>query len=138
MGDLAERLMVKAPHVTREVRRLEECGLVAIDREADDQRVRRATVTEDGREAVARAETTGRQWLTEALEGFSPRRSPRRRRSSGGWRWPTAPAAESRRPQPIDSRATRPRLLRTPDCLARPVGPGHRLPGSRAARLPAA
>ncbi|WP_461020650.1 MarR family winged helix-turn-helix transcriptional regulator [Streptomyces daliensis] len=71
MGELAERLMVKAPHVTREVRRLEERGLVETAPEPGDQRVRRAAITREGREAVARAEETGRQWLTDALEDFS-------------------------------------------------------------------
>jgi DNA-binding MarR family transcriptional regulator len=72
MGELADALMVQAPHVTREVRRLEEQGLVATTREPGDQRARRAEATEDGREAVARAEATGKQWLAEALEDFSP------------------------------------------------------------------
>jgi DNA-binding MarR family transcriptional regulator len=71
LRELAEALMVKAPHVTREVRRLEELGLVETTREPGDQRARRVAPTEDGREAVARTEATGRQWLAEALSDFS-------------------------------------------------------------------
>lgn len=72
MGELADALMVQAPHVTREVRRLEEQGLVATTREPGDQRARRAEATAEGREAVVRAEATGKQWLAEALRDFSP------------------------------------------------------------------
>lgn len=73
MGELADALMVQAPHVTREIGRLEERGLVETVREPDDQRARRAVITETGREAVTRAEAVGRQWLDEALHDFSPR-----------------------------------------------------------------
>jgi len=73
MGELAEALMVQAPHVTREIGRLEQRGLVETVREPGDQRARRAAITEDGREAVARAETVGKQWLADALHGFAPR-----------------------------------------------------------------
>ncbi|OON80962.1 hypothetical protein B1H18_10845 [Streptomyces tsukubensis] len=72
MGELAGLLHVKAPHVTREINRLEARGLVETDRDPGDQRVRRATVTENGREAVARAGATNRQWLAGAVDGFSP------------------------------------------------------------------
>ncbi|MER7396539.1 MarR family transcriptional regulator [Streptomyces sp. NPDC000151] len=71
LGELAEALMVKAPHVTREVRRLEDQGLVTTAPEPGDQRVRRAGITEQGRDVVLRAEATGRQWLADALDGFS-------------------------------------------------------------------
>ncbi|WP_194858874.1 MarR family transcriptional regulator [Streptomyces sp. SUK 48] len=72
MGELAKALLVNAPHVTREVRRLEDSGLVATTREPGDQRARRARATGEGREAVARAEATGKRWLGEALGEFSP------------------------------------------------------------------
>lgn len=71
MGELAESLMVQAPHVTRQVGQLAKQGLVETVREPGDGRARRATVTQDGREAVARAEATGKQWLADALQGFS-------------------------------------------------------------------
>jgi DNA-binding MarR family transcriptional regulator len=72
MVELADALMVQAPHVTREVRRLEEQGLVATTRDPDDQRARRAEATEDGRETAARAQATVKQWLADELKGFSP------------------------------------------------------------------
>jgi DNA-binding MarR family transcriptional regulator len=71
MGELADVLMVQTPHVAREVRRLEGQGLVATRREAGDQRARRAEVTEDGREAVVRAEAHSKLRLANALKDFS-------------------------------------------------------------------
>jgi DNA-binding MarR family transcriptional regulator len=71
LGELADALMVKAPHVTREVRRLEEQGLVGTVREPGDQRARLAEATEDGREAVVRIQAAGELYLAEALEDFS-------------------------------------------------------------------
>ncbi|MFF4755763.1 MarR family winged helix-turn-helix transcriptional regulator [Streptomyces sp. NPDC002514] len=71
LGELADALMVKAPHITREVRRLEEQGLVATVREPGDQRARLAEATAEGREAVVRIQAAGEQWLAEALKDFS-------------------------------------------------------------------
>ncbi len=73
MGDLAEVLLVQASHVTRQARGLEEAGLVTTVKEpGDDHRVRRITITQNGRDVVARAEATGQLWLTGALHGFTP------------------------------------------------------------------
>lgn len=71
MSDLARVLMVRAPHVTREVGNLERQGLVATVKEADDQRVRRVSITEDGQNLVARAEAIGERWLDRALGDFT-------------------------------------------------------------------
>ncbi|WP_328323664.1 MULTISPECIES: MarR family winged helix-turn-helix transcriptional regulator [unclassified Streptomyces] len=72
MGEIAQALLVQAPHVTREIRGLEERGLVRTVREPDDHRARRIAVTEEGREVVERAEEAGRRWLDDALRGFAP------------------------------------------------------------------
>ncbi len=71
MGELAQALMVQPPHVTREIKSLEQRGLVETVHEASDHRVRRITITDDGRELVARAEAIGQHWLGEALSGFT-------------------------------------------------------------------
>ncbi|MFI6118931.1 MarR family winged helix-turn-helix transcriptional regulator [Streptomyces sp. NPDC051064] len=73
MGDLADILMVRASHVSRQMRSLKEEGLVTTVREpGDDHRVRRISITEDGRDLVSRMETTGQRWLTDALADFTP------------------------------------------------------------------
>ncbi|WP_189936271.1 MarR family winged helix-turn-helix transcriptional regulator [Streptomyces sulfonofaciens] len=72
IGELAEALMVRPSHVSREVRRLQKRGLVAFLTDARDQRVRQITVTEDGRDLVDRAQATGRRWLSDALDSFTP------------------------------------------------------------------
>ncbi|MFJ9173817.1 MarR family winged helix-turn-helix transcriptional regulator [Streptomyces sp. NPDC102360] len=73
MMDLADALMVRASHVTRQMRSLEEEGLVATVREpGDDHRVRRISITKDGRDLVSRMEATGQRWLTDALADFTP------------------------------------------------------------------
>ncbi|WP_158674597.1 MarR family winged helix-turn-helix transcriptional regulator [Streptomyces hoynatensis] len=72
IGRLAELLRVQAPHVTREVRNLEARGLVEVSAEAGDRRVRRASATKDGREALARFEAIGRERLARAVEGVAP------------------------------------------------------------------
>lgn len=59
MGEIAQALLVQAPHVTREIRGLEERGLVRTVREPGDHRARRIAVTQDGREVVERAEEAG-------------------------------------------------------------------------------
>ncbi|NDZ78130.1 MarR family transcriptional regulator [Streptomyces sp. SID10853] len=72
MVEIAQALLVQAPHVTREIRSLEERGLVCTVRDPGDHRARRIAVTEEGREVVARAEEAGRRWLDDSLRGFSP------------------------------------------------------------------
>ncbi|GHJ34648.1 MarR family transcriptional regulator [Streptomyces sp. TS71-3] len=72
MGELAQALMVRASHVSREVRRLGQQGLVTFLTDPRDHRVRQITVTEDGRNLVDRAQATGRRWLAEALHDCAP------------------------------------------------------------------
>lgn len=70
-GELADALMVRASHVSREVRRLQQQGLVDLLPEAADQRVRRISATEHGRELVARADSASQGWLNDALDDFT-------------------------------------------------------------------
>ncbi|WP_405783257.1 MarR family winged helix-turn-helix transcriptional regulator [Streptomyces sp. NBC_00859] len=72
MGEIAQALLVQAPHVTREIRGLEERGLVRTVPDPGDHRARRIAVSDDGRDVVARAEEAGRRWLDDALRDFGP------------------------------------------------------------------
>ncbi|GAA2164640.1 MarR family winged helix-turn-helix transcriptional regulator [Actinomadura napierensis] len=71
-GELAVRLAVEAPHVTRQVQRLERAGYVERVPDPDDGRAQRVRITGAGLEAVERVRAAGRQWMAEALGGWSP------------------------------------------------------------------
>lgn len=58
MGDLAEELVSLPSRVTRQIRRLEEAGLVLREASPDDGRGVLATITDYGREVVAAATVT--------------------------------------------------------------------------------
>ena len=58
MGDLAEKLVSLPSRVTRQIRRLEEAGLVQREASPDDGRGVLAGITEAGREAVTEAMKT--------------------------------------------------------------------------------
>ncbi|MEV6013577.1 MarR family transcriptional regulator [Streptomyces sp. NPDC051976] len=70
-SELAEILRVTAPHVTRQVALLADAGLVETARQADDQRARRVSITDEGRAAVQRSKETARAWLAIALDDFT-------------------------------------------------------------------
>jgi DNA-binding MarR family transcriptional regulator len=71
MGALAERLAVEAPHVTRQVQRLERCGFVERVPDPDDGRAQRVRITERGAEAVECVCAVGRRHMDEALSHWS-------------------------------------------------------------------
>jgi MarR family transcriptional regulator, organic hydroperoxide resistance regulator len=52
-GELAERLGVEQPTITKMVRRLEGCGLVTRSRDAEDARCFRVYLTDEGRSLEA-------------------------------------------------------------------------------------
>lgn len=58
MGDLAERLLSLPSRVTRQIRRLEDAGLVLREASPEDGRGVLASITDAGRAAVAAAMTT--------------------------------------------------------------------------------
>lgn len=58
MGDLAERLLSLPSRVTRQIRRLEEAGLVTREASPEDGRGVLASITDKGREVVAAAMVT--------------------------------------------------------------------------------
>ncbi|NKZ04080.1 MarR family winged helix-turn-helix transcriptional regulator [Actinomadura latina] len=71
-GELAAALAVEAPHVTRQVQRLERAGYVEQVPDPDDGRCRRVTLSASGREAVECIRASGRRWIAEALAAWPP------------------------------------------------------------------
>jgi DNA-binding MarR family transcriptional regulator len=71
-GDLAAQLAVEAPHVTRQVQRLEAAGYVERVPDPADRRAQRVRLTDSGRDAVERILDAGRQSIAQALAGWSP------------------------------------------------------------------
>jgi DNA-binding MarR family transcriptional regulator len=71
-GDLAAQLGVEAPHVTRQVHRLETAGYVDRVPDPDDRRAHRVRLTASGREATERILDAGRRSIWQALGDWSP------------------------------------------------------------------
>jgi DNA-binding MarR family transcriptional regulator len=71
LGTLADRLAVEAPHVTRQVQRLERTCLVERVPDPDDGRAQRVRITAGGAEAVERVRAVGRRQMAEALEDWA-------------------------------------------------------------------
>jgi DNA-binding MarR family transcriptional regulator len=67
LGELATRLAVEAPHVTRQVQRLERTGFVERVPDPADGRAQLVRLTMEGREAVEAIRAVGRRWMSEAL-----------------------------------------------------------------------
>jgi DNA-binding MarR family transcriptional regulator len=65
--DLAERLGIDAPAVTRKAQRLERLGLVSRGRDAEDARASRLRLSDQGREAIERFLLARHRWLTTLL-----------------------------------------------------------------------
>jgi DNA-binding MarR family transcriptional regulator len=70
--DLAERLGIDAPAVTRKAQRLERLSLVSRARDAEDARACRLRLTEQGQEAISRFLLARHQWLTTLLADWPP------------------------------------------------------------------
>lgn len=71
-GELAVRLAVEAPHVTRQVQRLERAGYVERVPDPDDRRCQRVRLSGSGAAAVESIRESGRRWIFEALAAWSP------------------------------------------------------------------
>ena len=71
-GDLAALLAVEAPHVTRQIQRLEATGYVERIPDPDDRRAHRIRLTPAGRQAVDRILDAARQLIWHALAEWSP------------------------------------------------------------------
>lgn|SRR5690606_7411989 len=71
-GELAVRLAVEAPHVTRQLQRLERAGYVERVPDPDDRRCQRVGLSGTGVEAVESIRASGRRWIGGALAAWSP------------------------------------------------------------------
>ncbi|MFJ2556573.1 MULTISPECIES: MarR family winged helix-turn-helix transcriptional regulator [unclassified Streptomyces] len=71
IGRIAERLGVRAPHVTRQVRELERQGLVVRVEESADRRVQRVAPTGKGFDTLARLDRAAQALLAQNLEGVA-------------------------------------------------------------------
>lgn len=72
IGEIAKRLQVVGPHITRQVHELERRGLARRIPDPDDQRARRVELTTDGATAISRYLETVLGTLGEALADWSP------------------------------------------------------------------
>ncbi|MEV4259141.1 MarR family transcriptional regulator [Spirillospora sp. NPDC049652] len=71
-SEIAARLVVEAPHVTRQVQRLERAGYVDRVPDPDDRRAQRVRLSDTGRDAVECIRAVGRAWMSDALTAWSP------------------------------------------------------------------
>ncbi|MEU1210406.1 MarR family transcriptional regulator [Nocardia sp. NPDC005825] len=72
LGELAARLDVEAPHVSRQIQRLEKAGYVERVQDPDDRRAQRVGPTASGRRAVEAVREVMRGWMAEALADWTP------------------------------------------------------------------
>jgi DNA-binding MarR family transcriptional regulator len=70
--ELADRLGVDTPTVTRKVQQLERLGLVARTDDPEDRRAHRIRLTAAGRRTVARLTAARRGWVGTLLEEWPP------------------------------------------------------------------
>ncbi|HEX6473125.1 MAG TPA: MarR family transcriptional regulator [Streptosporangiaceae bacterium] len=71
-GELAARLEVEAPHITRQVQRLARAGYVDRVQDAGDRRAQLIRLTRTGRGAAERVREVGRQAMEAALKDWTP------------------------------------------------------------------
>ncbi|NUH43905.1 MarR family transcriptional regulator [Streptomyces samsunensis] len=72
VGEIAARMQVVGPHVTRQVNELARRGLVRRVTDPDDQRARLIEPTAEGAAATERYMRTVLGWFSDALAGWSP------------------------------------------------------------------
>ncbi|MET7993175.1 MarR family transcriptional regulator [Amycolatopsis sp. NPDC005232] len=71
VGEIATRMQVVGPHVTRHLNELEKRGLIRRVTDPDDQRARLIELTPDGAAAAGRYLQTVLSWFTEAVADWS-------------------------------------------------------------------
>ncbi|MEC3954766.1 MarR family transcriptional regulator [Nocardia sp. CDC153] len=71
LGELATRLDVEAPHVSRQIQRLEKAGYVERVADPDDRRAQRVRPTAAGTRAVEAIREVLRGWMRDALSDWS-------------------------------------------------------------------
>nr|WP_145487721.1 MULTISPECIES: MarR family transcriptional regulator [Streptomyces] len=72
IGEIAERMQVVGPHITRQVQTLEKRGLVRRVADPHDRRASLVEPTETGREAADRYLTSILGWFADALTDWAP------------------------------------------------------------------
>ncbi|EXU63070.1 MarR family transcriptional regulator [Streptomyces sp. PRh5] len=72
VGEIAARMQVVGPHVTRQINELARRGLVRRVTDPDDQRARLIEPTAEGAAATDRYLRTVLGWFSDALAGWSP------------------------------------------------------------------
>ena len=71
IGEIAERMQVVGPHVTRQVQGLERRGLVHRIGDPDDRRASLIAPTEEGTEAASRYSASMIRWFMQAVADWS-------------------------------------------------------------------
>ncbi|MDR7171323.1 DNA-binding MarR family transcriptional regulator [Nocardia kruczakiae] len=71
MGELAACLDVEAPHVTRQIQRLERAGYVDRVTDPEDRRAQRVRITDEGRATVDAIRAVSRRHMRDALAEWS-------------------------------------------------------------------
>lgn len=71
VSELAERLHVDAPAVSRKVQQLERAGLVGRSGDLADRRASRLQLTDSGRAAIGATMRARRDWLSAVLSGWT-------------------------------------------------------------------
>ena len=71
-GELADALGVEAPHISRQVHKLQQAGYVKRVADPGDLRARSVELTGTGEAAVARVASEARRGIEEALAGWPP------------------------------------------------------------------
>ncbi|MEV5651531.1 MarR family transcriptional regulator [Nocardia sp. NPDC052254] len=71
MGELAACLDVEAPHVTRQIQRLERTGYVHRIPDPDDRRAQRVGITDEGRATLDAIRSVSRRHMRDALSDWT-------------------------------------------------------------------
>jgi len=71
-GELAVRLAVEAPHITRQVHRLEELNYLERVADPSDRRAHQVQLTPAGRDAADRIRAVGQRRVHDALAHWAP------------------------------------------------------------------
>jgi DNA-binding MarR family transcriptional regulator len=71
VSDLAELLGVDTPTITRKVQQLERLGYVAIERDAEDKRAKRVSLTKSGEVTIERIMVAANNRLTRLFQGWT-------------------------------------------------------------------
>ncbi|MEU5838759.1 MarR family transcriptional regulator [Streptomyces diacarni] len=70
VGEIATRMQVVGPHVTRQVNALQQRGLIVRVTDPEDQRARLVEATDEGKAAAERYMRTLVGWFADALAGW--------------------------------------------------------------------